>query len=189
MSLLIKLALHKVKLNYLIEVQVMVLWVVRLCSELIDYRRFGGPCCLHLQGIPQYHYAASQPRRPRLGIRILFVSWGKVLNVLPLIANCSSIFASPWRWWQRDLPKSLHPTTSLLGGLCCLHLHLPSRCNSSILRNVGILPRHNPESSWKLPVSVPNTELIYSWKRPFASKFFTFNYEYRRVACKWNRLL
>jgi len=30
--------------------QVEVFWVVTPCSVVVVYQRFGGPCCLHLQG-------------------------------------------------------------------------------------------------------------------------------------------
>jgi hypothetical protein len=40
------------------------------CRIVVIYKRFGDPCCLHLQGenvgILQQHYTASRPRRPRL---------------------------------------------------------------------------------------------------------------------------
>jgi len=32
------------------EFQVEVFWVVTSCSVVVGYRRFGGLCCLHLQG-------------------------------------------------------------------------------------------------------------------------------------------
>jgi hypothetical protein len=40
-------------LTYMIDiltVQFEVLWVVTSCSDVVRYERFGGPCCLHLQG-------------------------------------------------------------------------------------------------------------------------------------------
>jgi hypothetical protein len=33
-----------------LSIQVMVFWVVMLCCVVVGYQRFGGPCCLHLQG-------------------------------------------------------------------------------------------------------------------------------------------
>jgi len=48
--------------------QVAVFSVVTPCTDVVGYRRFGGPCCLHLQGesgnstLP-HHYTASQFRR------------------------------------------------------------------------------------------------------------------------------
>jgi hypothetical protein len=33
-----------------IEIQVAVFWVMTPCSDVVGYRRFGGPYCLHLQG-------------------------------------------------------------------------------------------------------------------------------------------
>jgi len=27
-----------------------VFWVVTPCSDVVGYQRYGGPCCLHLQG-------------------------------------------------------------------------------------------------------------------------------------------
>jgi hypothetical protein len=30
------------------DVQIMVLWVVTSCSDVVGYQRFGVPCCLHL---------------------------------------------------------------------------------------------------------------------------------------------
>jgi len=33
-----------------VKIQVEVIWVVTPCSDMVGYERFGGPCCLHLQG-------------------------------------------------------------------------------------------------------------------------------------------
>jgi hypothetical protein len=35
-----------------VKIQIEVFWVVTPCSVVLGYRRFGGPYCLHLQGIP-----------------------------------------------------------------------------------------------------------------------------------------
>jgi len=32
------------------KIQVAVFWVMTPCSDVVGYRRFGGPCCLRLQG-------------------------------------------------------------------------------------------------------------------------------------------
>jgi hypothetical protein len=32
------------------NLQVMIFWVVTPCSDVVGCQRFGGPCCLHLQG-------------------------------------------------------------------------------------------------------------------------------------------
>jgi len=32
------------------KIQVVVCWVVSLCSDVVGYQHFGGPCQLHLQG-------------------------------------------------------------------------------------------------------------------------------------------
>jgi hypothetical protein len=32
------------------KTQVVVFWIGTLCSHVVGYLRFGGPCCLHLQG-------------------------------------------------------------------------------------------------------------------------------------------
>jgi hypothetical protein len=32
------------------KIQVTVFWVTTPCSVVVGYQRFGGPCCLHLQG-------------------------------------------------------------------------------------------------------------------------------------------
>jgi hypothetical protein len=32
------------------KVHVEVFWIVKSCSYVIGYQRFGSPCCLHLQG-------------------------------------------------------------------------------------------------------------------------------------------
>jgi len=31
------------------KIQVVVMWVVTPCNDVVGYRRFGGPCCFHLQ--------------------------------------------------------------------------------------------------------------------------------------------
>jgi hypothetical protein len=33
-----------------VKIRIEVFWVVTLCSVVVGYQRFGGPCCLHLQG-------------------------------------------------------------------------------------------------------------------------------------------
>jgi hypothetical protein len=33
-----------------VKIQVDVFWVVTSCGVVVGYQRFGGPCCLHLQG-------------------------------------------------------------------------------------------------------------------------------------------
>jgi len=48
------------KINTFISLHIEVFWVVIPCSYVVGYHRFGGPCCLHLQG----HYL-ERPRRPR----------------------------------------------------------------------------------------------------------------------------
>jgi len=32
------------------KIQVMVSWVLTLCSDVVGYQCFRGPCCFHLQG-------------------------------------------------------------------------------------------------------------------------------------------
>jgi len=32
------------------KIQVAVFWVVTMCSVVLEYQHFKGPCCLHLQG-------------------------------------------------------------------------------------------------------------------------------------------
>jgi len=39
-----------VKLSMAVKFQVDVFWVVMSCSVAVGYQRFGGLCCLHLQG-------------------------------------------------------------------------------------------------------------------------------------------
>jgi len=41
--------------------QVQVFWVVTPCSVEIEYIRFGGSCCLHLQGeaLPRHWYPTA----------------------------------------------------------------------------------------------------------------------------------
>jgi hypothetical protein len=40
-------------------------WVVTPCSVAIGYRRFGGPCCVHIQAADE-EITQAQPRRPHL---------------------------------------------------------------------------------------------------------------------------
>jgi hypothetical protein len=34
----------------MVKIHVEVLWVVKPCSVVVGYKRFTGPCCLHLEG-------------------------------------------------------------------------------------------------------------------------------------------
>jgi hypothetical protein len=34
----------------MLSIQVVVFWLMTQCSVVVGYQRFGGPCCLHLQG-------------------------------------------------------------------------------------------------------------------------------------------
>jgi hypothetical protein len=40
---------YRLKIKNLV-IKVEVLWVVTLCSIVVGYKWFGGPCCFHLQG-------------------------------------------------------------------------------------------------------------------------------------------
>jgi hypothetical protein len=58
--------------------QIMAFWVVTLCTVVVGYQRFGGPCYLHLHpenggskvlrntGVLPHYYMALQPRRLQL---------------------------------------------------------------------------------------------------------------------------
>jgi hypothetical protein len=58
------------------KIQVVFLWVVILCSDVVGYKCFSGSCCLHPEdrssevirniGILLHHYVMSQPRRTQL---------------------------------------------------------------------------------------------------------------------------
>jgi hypothetical protein len=37
------------------KVQVLIFWVFTSYSDEVEYERFGGPCCLHLQGEDEDH--------------------------------------------------------------------------------------------------------------------------------------
>jgi hypothetical protein len=54
-----------------VKIQVAVFWIVTPCSDVVGYRRFGEPCCLHHPededgmvlrnvGILPHHYKVSQ---------------------------------------------------------------------------------------------------------------------------------
>jgi hypothetical protein len=75
---IILFSMHSLALvDYSIDVQVQLFWVVMECSVVEGYHCFVGPCCLPEDGgsmdlrnvgiLPQ-HYTASQPRRLRLEI-------------------------------------------------------------------------------------------------------------------------
>jgi hypothetical protein len=51
------------------KIQVVVFGVVTPCSDVVGYQRFGGPCCVHLQGEVSglqvtLQMTATQPVRP-----------------------------------------------------------------------------------------------------------------------------
>jgi hypothetical protein len=68
----------KFKVLMVVKIQVEVFWVVTLCSVLVGYQHFGGPCYLCLQdegggsrvlrstGILPQHYMVSQSSTPQL---------------------------------------------------------------------------------------------------------------------------
>jgi len=43
------------------KIQVVFFWVVALCSNVVGYWHFGGPCCLHVwqKGSPKYWYPTT----------------------------------------------------------------------------------------------------------------------------------
>jgi hypothetical protein len=54
-----------------VNIQIKVFWIVTPCSDVVGYQRFGGSCCLHVQGEEKkrwyflsQHYTASELRRP-----------------------------------------------------------------------------------------------------------------------------
>jgi len=53
-----------------VKIEIAVIWVMMLCSDVISYQHFGGPWCLHLEGEwkLRWHNTVSQlqPRRPWL---------------------------------------------------------------------------------------------------------------------------
>jgi hypothetical protein len=49
-----------------VKIQVDVFWIVKTRGAVVRYKRFGGLCRLHPQGILPQNYTASQPRNPRL---------------------------------------------------------------------------------------------------------------------------
>jgi len=60
-----------------VKIQVVVFRVVTLCSDAIWYRRFGGPCCLHLQAehlelyVPRVYFHSALSGRAQVWIRDL----------------------------------------------------------------------------------------------------------------------
>jgi len=44
--------------------QVAVFWVVTPCSHVLGYQRFGGPCCLHLQGEVVCNHETTRRHKP-----------------------------------------------------------------------------------------------------------------------------
>jgi hypothetical protein len=46
-----------------------VFWVVTLCIVVIGYQRFGGPCCLHLQGVVSYRNITRRQKSEDLDLK------------------------------------------------------------------------------------------------------------------------
>jgi len=69
------------------KIQIIVLWFVTPCNDVVGYQSFGGSCCLHLHGpvkpedggskilrnsgILLHHYMGLKPKRPRLDSVVL----------------------------------------------------------------------------------------------------------------------
>jgi hypothetical protein len=47
-----------------VKIQVEVCWVLMPYSDVVGYKRFGGPCCLHLQGKSGYRYLVWNTEHP-----------------------------------------------------------------------------------------------------------------------------
>jgi hypothetical protein len=137
-----------------VSAKMAVFWVVALCSLVEVYQRFGGPCCLHLQGddgndlwnigklLPDY--TVQQPRRqPSSFLNVFFVSF-TAITYTPL----------PWYQWFPHLvqvcfisvvpliPEIFHHDACLFGGyifksenLKALSLHFPTSPHRS--KNLG----------------------------------------------------
>jgi hypothetical protein len=46
-----------------VQIQVDIFWILTPFSVAVGYQGFGGPCCLHLQGILPHCNTVSQPKR------------------------------------------------------------------------------------------------------------------------------
>jgi hypothetical protein len=74
-----------------VKIQVEVFWVTTLCSVVVGYQRFRGPCCLHLHGILPQRHTVSQTRRSRL--KIYFCPPQIRLNRVPALSSSFELSA------------------------------------------------------------------------------------------------
>jgi hypothetical protein len=59
-----------------VKIQVEVFWVVMPCSVVAGYQRFGGPCCLHLQGTGDMKLGSAKGgSSPMAGSSLCFMNW------------------------------------------------------------------------------------------------------------------
>jgi len=76
------------------KINIMVLWVITLCSDVIGYQHFEGLCCLCLHsdtGILPHHYIVSLPRRPQHEARIVH------LHIIKIVIFINSRFIVEYR--------------------------------------------------------------------------------------------
>jgi len=67
-------------------IHIVVFWTATPCSDVIGYRHFREPYCLHLEGILPYYYMVSQPGRPWLQqlqtTTLIVFSWDFQISII-----------------------------------------------------------------------------------------------------------
>jgi hypothetical protein len=57
------------------KIKVVVFWVVTSCCNVVEYQRFEGPYCVHLQG--EQYLSSSSNTSAELSSRVEFVLWAE----------------------------------------------------------------------------------------------------------------
>jgi len=104
-----------------VKIQVEVFWVVMPCSVVVGHRRFGGPCCLHLQVLVNYHnstrrqnpedldflicYDFEGSRRGLFQVFTVAFAWYKSENAYPVARSRKASKSRLWlkRIWKKAI--------------------------------------------------------------------------------------
>jgi hypothetical protein len=123
-------------------IQVKVFWVVTSCSVVVGYQRFGGPCCLHLQGEslkyhivyrmrgahPTAYFATPKTLHPGLKLPDREVNHSHASAAK--VKNTWSLTSTPLLWYRNKFTRLLP-----LPALTVERIDEPTKIRGPVVRN------------------------------------------------------